>query len=270
MADNLLDLMFVGGYYEILPNAGYLSTYKGARFGLHDETPYLPWKVEFDEERDPESLLLIVSLIKFPLKLYKRITLRDGVIDIDERLVNKSPTATLPFSWLHHPTFGVGIIDGNAELELPASTTIEVDSYLQSETVCLEPGYKGKWPLAMEKGGKPVDLSRFPERGTKNCDDLVYVPSIADGKFSIRNKQKGISLQASWDKDVFGSLWLWRAFGGGNAYPWFGNVYCTAVEITTSIPATGLADQVKLGTAKWIGPNEEIRTSLKFEVNEEA
>lgn len=267
--DNLLDLIFVGGYYEVLPNVGYTCTYDGVRFGEHDETPYLPWKIEYDEERDPNSVLLIVSLLKFPLKLFKRITIKGGVITIGERLVNMSPTTTLPFSWLHHPTFGEGIIDEEASLELPDNTSTEVDASLPSETLCLEAGYKGKWPLSRKKDGSYDDLSKFPANGTRNCDDLVYVPSVIDGKCKIRNPKKGISLQITWDKELFGSLWLWRPFGGGNAYPWFGSVYCTAVEITTSIPASGLASQVKLKTAKWIRPNEEIKTSLTYEIKEE-
>jgi galactose mutarotase-like enzyme len=269
MVDDLLDIMFVGGYYEVLPNAGYLSTYNGVKFGLHDETPYLPWKAEYDEERDPNSILLIVQLLKYPLKLYKRISLKNNIIMIEEKLINQSPTAKLPFSWLHHPTFGEGIIDENAFLELPANTVLEVDSYLPSDTACLKPGYKGTWPIAIEKDGKYIDLSRFPPKGTKNCDDLIYIPSVVDGKFKIKNPRKGISIQATWDKNLFGSLWLWRPIGGGDSYPWYGNIYATAVEISTSIPATGLADQVRLKTAKWIGPKEEIKTSLMYEIKEE-
>lgn len=269
MADNLLDLLFIGGYYEILPNAGYVTEYKGAKFGLHDETPYLPWKVEYDEERDPNSLLSTVSLIKFPLKLYRRITIKENVISIDERLINLSPTSTIPFSWLHHPTFGEEFIGQDSTLELPENTLLEVDSSMVSDAISLKAGYKGIWPSAMQKNGKFDNLSKFPSRGSRNCDDLVYVPSVREGTFTIRNYRKGVSLIATWDKKVFGSLWLWRPFGGGDTYPWFGRVYCTAVEITTSIPASGLGEQIKLGTAKWIHPNEEIKTTLKYEIMEE-
>lgn len=267
-AENLLDLLFIGGYYEVLPNAGYKTEYKGVKFGLHDETPYLPWKVEYDEERDPNSLLCIVSLIKYPLKLYRRITVKANTILIDERLVNLSPTSTLPFSWLHHPTFGEELIGEDSTLELPENTQIEVDSYLASDTMCLKPGYRGSWPLAMLKDGKFDDLSKFPPKGSRNCDDLIYIPQVNEGTFTIRNHKRGIAVKATWDKEIFKSLWLWRPFGGGDAYPWFGRIYCTAVEITTSIPATGLGDQVKLGTAAWIRPNEEIRTTLKYEIME--
>ncbi|MCL5989016.1 MAG: aldose 1-epimerase [Candidatus Thermoplasmatota archaeon] len=268
-ADNLLDLLFIGGYYEILPNAGYITEYNGIEFGLHDETPYIPWKLEYDEERDPNSILLIVSLIKYPLKLFRRITLRDNTIVFDERLVNLSPTSTLPFSWLHHPTFGEEFIGEDSILELPENTQLEVDSFLESDSTCLRAGYKGNWPSAMQKNGKLEDLSRFPSRGSRNCDDLVYVPVVREGTFTIRNNKKRIALRATWDKEIFGAIWLWRPFGGGNGYPWFGRVYCAAVEIATSTPVSGLGDQVKLGTAKWIHPNEEIKTTLKYEIIQE-
>lgn len=267
--DNLLDLLFVGGYYEVLPNAGYSCTYGGAPLGLHDETPYLPWKAEFDEDRDPNSVLLIANLVKFPLKLYKRLTVVDGDVIINERLLNTSPTATVPFSWLHHPTFGEQFIDEETRLLLPDRTEIEVDSTLESETTCLEAGYRGQWPLAREKNGEFDDLSKFPAKNVKNCDDLAYVPKLSEGRFTIKSPRSKINLDVKWDKDLFGSLWLWRPFGGGNAYPWYGRMYCTAVEITTSVPASGLADQVKLGTAKWIKPGEEIVTTLRYEFKED-
>lgn len=266
--DNLLDLLFVGGYYEVLPNAGYACNFGGAPLGLHDETPYLPWKCEFDEERDPDSILLIVNLAKFPLKLFKRITVKGSNVSINERLVNVSPTSKVPFSWLHHPTFGDQFIDQDSTLILPAGTRIETDSVLDSESTCLEPGYRGEWPTARGKNGALVDLSRFPAKGEKNCDDLAYVPEVKDGSFSIESPNKGLELEAFWDSKLFGSLWLWRPFGGGNAYPWYGRMYCTAVEITTSIPASGLEEQVRLGTAKWIEPHQEIATKLNYQLKE--
>lgn len=266
--DNLLDLLFVGGYYEVLPNAGYACSYGGAPLGLHDETPYLPWKCEFDEERDPDSILLIVKLAKFPLRLFKRITIQGNAVRIDERLINVSPSSTVPFSWLHHPAFGDQFIDQDSSLILPEGTEIEVDSILDSETTCLEAGYKGTWPTAREKNGTPVDLSKFPMKGEKNCDDLAYIPEVKEGRFSIVSPNKRLSLEAKWDSALFGSLWLWRPFGGGNAYPWYGSMYCTAVEITTSIPASGLEEQVKLGTAKYIKPQQEISTTLHYQIKE--
>ncbi len=265
--DNLLDLMFVGGYYEIIPNAGYISEYQGSKFGLHDETPYLEWKYEYDEDRDPNSVLLIVSLQKFPFKLYKRLTLQDNSLIITEKLVNLSPTSQLPFSWLHHPTFGQWVYTDDVSLDLPVETPIEVDSYLPQDNLCLEPGYKGEWPLALNKEGDITNLYKFNLVSNKSCDDLVYVPKVLEGYFKIINRKRNIILESKWDKDVFSSLWLWRAIGGGKSYPWFGRIKCAALEISTSYPATGLADQVKLNTAKWLAPLEELKTTISYTVH---
>ena len=266
-AENLLDLMFIGGYYEVLPNAGYLTEINGAKFGLHDETPYIPWKLEYDEERDENSILLITTLRKVPLKIYKRISISDNIIKIDERVINQSKVP-IPFSWLHHPAFGEGLIDEYARLEIPGKIAIEVDSSIPSENACLEPGYKGTWPYALSKNGEMVDLSRVPPKGIINCDDLVYVPEVEIGTFNIVNKQKGVQFTANWDKSIYRTLWVWFPFGGGNTYPWYGRMHCMAVEITTSYPASGLAEQVKLGRAKWIQPSGTIGSSIEYQIND--
>lgn len=261
-ADNLLDLMLVGGWYEVLPNAGYVSDHAGTTFGLHDETPYLPWKAEYDTDRDPNSVFLSVALNKMPLTLSKRITVSGTEITIDEKLKNNS-SAGLSVSWLHHPMFGDSFIDEFTSLELP-DCNFEVDNSLPTTYASLEPGSSGKWPMAIDKKGGKVDLSAYPPKGSLNCDDLVYVPQVSEGRFRLMNRKKKISVEAEWDKEIFKSLWIWRPLGGGAGYPWYGRIYGTAIEITTSWPASGINDQTKLGTAFHLEPNSVTETRLRF------
>lgn len=263
-ADNLLDLMLVGGWYEVLPNAGYVSDHLGTTFGLHDETPYLPWRAEYDSDRDPASVFLSVSLKKVPLTLSKRITVYGSDIILEEKITNHS-SVRLPVSWLHHPMFGGGFIDEFASLELP-DCNLEVDTSLPTTYSSLQPGFSGKWPYAKDKSGNDVNLSTFPRKGSINCDDLVYVPEVSEGRFKMINTRKGISFEALWDKEIFGSLWIWRPLGGGAGYPWFGRIYGTAVEITTSWPASGIAEQERLGTAFHLEPEAVTETKLTFRV----
>lgn len=263
-SDNLLDLMLIGGWYEVLPNAGYVSKAMGATFGLHDETPYLPWKVQFDTDRDPNSIMMRVSLHKYPLELGKRITLNDNEIVLDETVTNHSDVE-LPGSWLHHPMFGENMVDEFTLLDLP-DCEFEVDKYLHPDYTHLMQGFRGKWPMAVDGNNRKVDLSRYPKRGALNCDDLVYVPRVSEGRFRIRNSRRKLTFEAEWDKDIFRSLWIWRSLGGGDSYPWFGRMHGTAVEITTSWPATGLSDQIQMGTAHYFGPRSKTKTTLRFRV----
>jgi hypothetical protein len=262
--EDFYNVIFFGGWFEVIPNAGYASRYAGASFGLHDETPYIPWRVEYDEEVDEYSILMVTNLRKYPLKLYRRIRLvNSNEVLIRERLVNLSSQA-LKFSWLHHPNFGGDLLSENSVLELPEGTEVEVDRHLSSESSILEPGYRGTFPMVKSKDGKPIDLSRFPRN--LNTNDLVYVPRIKDSWFRLVNRGIGLGVEVTWDPSVFRSMWLWRPLGGGLNYPWFGRIYATSVELATSWPATGLAEQVKAGTAYEIQGNGQINTWVRLRI----
>ncbi len=263
-ADNLLDLSLIGGWYEVVPNAGYRSSHEGAEFGLHDETVYLPWKVEFDEDRDPDSILLMVRLNKFPFRLIRRMSISGNRLVFDEKLINES-SSKLPVGWLQHPMFGREFIGEDTVLELPGSE-FEVDRHLPNANNSLVPGSRGKWPFATNVKGGRTDLSRFPATGEMNSDDLVYIPKVSEGWFRLVNRRKKLAFSAKWDSALFGSLWIWRAFGGGATYPWFGRIYGTAVEISTTWPATGLSEQVKLNNVPFVEANSVISTRLEFTV----
>ena len=260
--ENFYDIVFFGGWFEAIPNAGSASRYGGVSFGLHDEAPYLPWKVEYDEEVDEYSILMIVELRKYPLKLYRRIKLTNGnEVLIKERLINLS-NQSLKFSWLHHPNFGGNLLSEHAVLELPKGTEVEVDKHLNTSSI-LEPGYKGLFPMVKSKNGEMVDLSRFPRDIA--TEDLIYVPSVKDNWFRLINEDLGIRLEVNWDSSVFRSMWIWRPLNSPN-YPWFGRIYAIAIEPATSWPATGLAEQVKNGTAYEIQGNGQINTWVRIRI----
>jgi hypothetical protein len=255
---------FVGGWFEVLPNAGYSTNFAGTSWGLHGETVYIPWEVQFDEERDPLSLLTLAKLNRYPMKLYRRLSVRGRELIISERLVNLSPV-DLKFSWLHHPTFGGNFLDENVRIEVE-ETEIVVDNYLNLKYGELEPGYRGKWPRARTKDGRVVDLSSLPRRGTQNTNDVVYIPKVNRGKFRIENLKKGVEIEFDYDPSIFPSLWIWRPIGGGPEDPWYGTIYATSLEITTSWPATGLAHQIEMGTASTLRANSSISTQISVRV----
>ncbi len=257
--DDLLNLMFTGGYFEVLPNAGYITEINGLKFGLHDETPYLPWTVINHKE---DKIELECILLKYPIKVNKTIELKKNIILLKESIENLSEER-LYFSWLHHPTFGANILSKETILEINADELM-VDDSLGITSSYLMNGYKGKWPYAKSKKGEYIDLSKYPEKNTINNNDLIYITKLKDGYFLLKNKNKEIKFY--WDKQTFPYLWIWRPIGGGPGYPWYGTIYATSIEITTSFPATGLKDQVKLGTAKILDKKEKIETEIKIEI----
>jgi len=263
--EDSLHTLFIGGWFEVLPNVGYKTNLLGVSWGLHGETPYLPWKVEYDEEKDPNSILLIVQLKRYPIKLYRRISLNRNEILLREKVVNLAPI-DLYFSWLHHPTFGGDLLDDSTIIELSNNTEIEVDKYLGLKYSQFEAGFRGEWPIAKGKDSKIYDLSRYPPKGSQNTNDLIYVPKMKRGWFKIINEKRKITFEAEYENSLFKSLWIWRPVGGGPEDPWYGTIYATSLEITTSWPATGLSEQVKLGTAEVIKANSKIETVLKFTI----
>jgi len=252
---------FPGGYFEVLPNAGYQNTFAGVSWALHAETPYIPWEIQYDEERDPLSVLSIVQLRRYPLKLYRRISLEGKKIMFREKVLNLSGQA-LKFSWLHHPTFGSDLLDENTFLEMPRGRII-ADDRLNMKYAQALPGAEGVWPDIPGREGM-LNLSRYPPSGSINSNDLIYYPDISEARFRIFNERKRIGVEAEWDRSIFRSVWIWRPLGGGADDPWYGMFYGTAVELTTSWPVTGLSDQVKNGTAMQIEPHASLEAWINY------
>ena len=263
-AKNLLDIILIGGWYEILPNAGYFSSYEGADYGLHEESVYLPWKAMYDDFIDPNSVTLQVSLTKSPISLSKHITLQGGQLTIQENLVNTSDQ-DINIAWLHHPIFGGDLLDENTEL-LIDRCEFEVDKYLPNDKGTLKPGYKGIWPMCIDKQDRVVNLSKIPKRGEINSDDSIYIPNLPSGTFTIQNIPKKMKVVVNWDNKLFPVLWIWRAFGGGRSFPSYGSIYAMGVEMGTSYPSTGLAQQSEMGTLYRMKGNSEIKTTIEFKV----
>jgi hypothetical protein len=256
---------FTGGWFEVLPNAGYATEYAGEKWGLHGETPYLPWEVELNG-REENTIGLVVALRRYPLKLARKISLENNNIVFKEVIYNLAPVE-LYFSWLHHPTFGGEFVDEHLRLEIEPVEFV-VDRELGLKYSELDLGYRGIWPYAKTRDDRMLDLRTYPKRGLNNTNDLIYLPRVRDGIFKLTNDALGLTFEAHWDPKVFPTLWIWRALGGGPEGPWYGTIYATSVEITTSWPATGLADQVSGGTAAKIGPNQSISTELRFAIME--
>jgi hypothetical protein len=253
---------FRGGYFEVIPNAGYSNRYSNVAWALHSETPYIPWELQFDEENNENSILCIARLRRYPLILYRRISLEGYNISIKEKVQNLS-SLSLKFSWLHHPTFAGDLLDESTELVLPNGKIIS-DNYLGLEETETIPGSSGDWPFLNSKDGNNVDLSRYPAPGTTNTNDLIYFPDIPEPRFKLYNHKKKFGIACEWDRSIFRSLWIWRCMGGGSYDPWYGRQYATSVEITSSWPVTGISQQVENNTALTINGNQSLDTFLNY------
>lgn len=258
-ADDLLNQIFSGGYFDVIPNAGYKCKVNNITFGLHDESPYIPWYVD---EYSDNYISTHAFLYKYPFKIIKAIEINKNKISINETVENLS-NEELHFSWLHHPTFGSDILSANTHIAISESDLL-VDNSIENTNSRFKGGYKGKWPYAMNGHDMLEDISFFPKKGKYNSNDLIYLTNLRKPGFSISNDEKNKKITFQYDYKLFKCLWMWMPTGGGTGYPWYGTIYALALEMSTSYPATGLKDHISNGTSAIIGRYSYIKTSIEI------
>lgn len=260
---DFLDLSFVGGWYDIIPNPGYFNEFGGASYGLHEETPYLPWTAYYDKY-EGDKVSMNINLVKVPLSIQKEIRIEKTIITVTETVRNNS-SEQIKFGWLHHPFFGEEVINGDTSLKLPPCN-IEVDSNIEKNKSILKPNFTGEWPFCETLSGGYADLSKLPDKGKENIEDLVYLSNLERGEAIFQNNLKGFKYKVTWDPNVFKYLWLWRAFGGGSGYPWYGNIYGLGMELASGYPS-GISEQSKRGRVITLEGNKKIKTEIKLFIN---
>ncbi len=93
--------------------------------------------------------------------------------------------------------------------------------------------------------------------------DEIGLGDIDSGWYAVTNTSKKVGFGMKWDKKVFPYIWIWRMYGKGyRDAPWFGRVYCMALELCSSLSPTGLLKAIENNTALKLGPQEEIRTNF--------
>lgn len=254
---------YLGGWQEIIPNGGSPVVYKGAAFGLHEETPLLAWEYKIIEDSiDKISIEFSVSLKKMPLSVKKTISLISGdpVIYIDEEISNFGGEL-LDFMWGHHPCFGEPFLDENCVINFNCE---EIQSNINSisSNPIVKPNAVGKLDAFPGFNGQPVDLSKVMNKKIKTAE-LLYATKMLDNWFSIRNTNKNIGIGFIFDEKIFKYLYLWFVYGGSEGYPWYSKTYSLAVEPWSSYPGLGLIEAINNKTSLKIMPGEKINTWLR-------
>lgn len=245
---------FIGGWFEAFPNAGFAySDEAGQAFDLHGETPYSPWDYEISDN----SITMAVDISAVPLRLKKKITLSNKHLQMDYEITNFGEV-DLPFSWLQHPCLDLTLFD-NSTIELEAES-LTVDDNFRSNFRKFKYGYRGEWPNVMKQNGEMVNLSNINYVHNENFVETVYI-KVSKGYYRIINLKNHIELTIKFNEKIFPYIWYWIANGGGG-YPWYGTAKVFSLEISTSIPATGLRDQIKNGTARYIPSGSRITTQF--------
>ncbi|MEM4311977.1 MAG: DUF4432 family protein [Nitrososphaerales archaeon] len=251
---------YLGGWQDILPSAGHGPVnYRGADFGLHGETSTLSWDCVIEEDsKDRVRAKLSVRGRRYPYKVEKWISLEknETIIKIRERLTNLA-NHELEFSWLQHPAFGEPFLQEGVTINVPAREVIS-DGKFRAFYGTKEGKYK--WPKVMDTEGRERDLSLIPSRNLLS-HDVVFLSSLDEGWYAITNKKLNLGFGLRWNKKIFPFIWFWQNYNTPN-YPWYGKAWNIALEPCSSIPGTGLAEQVREGNFLKLEAGESLETEI--------
>lgn len=232
-----------GGWQELFPNAGADCVVAGTPLPFHGEVSAGRWEVVAEDH----SSVTLRCPARLPVVLERTMRLATGnpTLLIEEQVTNE---ADLPvdFVWGHHPAFDVA---PDSRIDLPGRA-VRADDGLDGTPADLQPGGVGRWPTAIGRDGREVDLRIVPDAPRQR---LVYLPDVADGWAAIRDLKRRRGIGLAWDVATFPHVWLWQEIGGPG-FPWYGRARITAMEPQTAWPADGLSGAIGRGQAHRIEP----------------
>lgn len=245
---------YEGGWQELFPNCGNLSTHQGAEVGQHGEVLLLPWRYVVAKD-DPEEIAVRfeVRTVRTPFHLVKTVELRRGeaVVRIHERVTNEGGQE-VNFTWGHHPALGWPFIDKSCRVDLPPCRVRTIADFTPS-TSRLAPDQLTDWPSALGIDGSRIDLSRIPGPDA-TASDMVFLEGITDGWYAVTNTRVGVGFALRYPADVFRQLWYWQVYRGGRDYPWWSGTYNIALEPCATLPvlshAAARGEALKLGAGE--------------------
>jgi hypothetical protein len=251
-----------GGWFEVVPNGGPPCAYNGAPLGFFGETINVPWECRILEDHpDRVRVGLSVRTYRTPFLLEKVLTLesRMTALFIEERLTNTGAEA-MELMWGHHPVVGPPFLDASCRIDAPPCS-VEVFGAEDGPDHRMALHQTAPWPIVADRNGHPLDLRDVPSADARTMDNC-YLRDLDEGWIAITNQDAGFGFGLSWDVDVFRSVWLWQALGGGLGYPWYGRTYNVGLEPWTSYPCVGLAEAVKTGSAVRLEAGQHLDTWL--------
>jgi DNA-binding GntR family transcriptional regulator len=260
---------YTDGWWDVFPNGGSPTSYRGADFSEHGEVALLPWDVEIlDDTPDEVAIRLSVRAQRYPAYVEKviRMNAAEPRVHVELSLQNLAPV-DLEAMWGCHLAFSKPFLEPGAVLVLEEGARV-VPHYAainESGRRRVDGSKQGRWPTLESMEGTAVDLSVLPAAA---ASELLYVTDFSNARYEIRQPNGGLAVQVAWDGKTFPYLWLWQEFGDATNYPWWGGVYAVGMEPYSSYGIDGLASAVENGSALRLSPHE-VRTSwLKVTVAE--
>ncbi|MEM2906383.1 MAG: DUF4432 family protein [Candidatus Bathyarchaeia archaeon] len=256
---SFLDL-YGGGWQDCLPNPG--GRFRGAEWGLHGESPLLPWDCVIEEKGGDEAVArLSVELVRYPFRVDKWMSIRRGEksFTIRERLTNLSPV-DLEFHWLQHATYGEPFLSPECRIDAGAGEVIVPPGEV-SPAKRLMPDQRAAWPRVKGAHGEEVNLQEVPAR-TRRLEDFCVLTAFHEGWYTVTNQALKLGFGLAFDKAMFKHVWYWQSLGGGMNYPWWGRTWNIGLEPSTTIPGNW-EEQAKRGELAVVKANSAVETVIK-------
>jgi galactose mutarotase-like enzyme len=255
--ESFVDL-FVGGWFEMFPTAGYSGTVEGpvgpSRSLLHGEVMRLPWDII---EQSASHIEASVVTLRTPFRLTRRLEIVEDELVIHERVHNLGGTAA-PYVWGHHPCFSrVTFAGGRFDLDV-ASATVPGPVYDQSHSA-LVPDTSFAFPHAPTTSGASRDVALIPEHADGRHEQTSLV--LRSGGLRITAPHVGRAFTMTWDVADLPYVLLWQDYAAPGAAFW-GTCDTFAVE-PSSAPGRSLDDAVAVGAVRYLDPNAEATLTMR-------
>ncbi|MCI8526288.1 MAG: aldose 1-epimerase [Oscillospiraceae bacterium] len=228
---------YAGGWQELFPTYGAPADFRGGEIGIHGEACIYPWDCRaLTDTPECVEVLLTLRTIRSPFLLEKRVKLleNDPTLYLHQRVTNLGSTEQA-FMWGHHPAFGFPFLDESVRIRLPGRPTVTVPQGTIAHRCPFDRETTGPWPGLPGKDGREVAMDRAYAPGDRLYMEYA-VSDLAEGRFELVNRNRGLGVRFTWDKAVFRYLWVWGLYCGIDEYPWYGRSYVLAVEPWSSMP----------------------------------
>jgi hypothetical protein len=253
---------YEGGWQDILPNPGLGSSNRGASWGLHGESSLIPWRAVIADEEDKACLNVSASLVRYPLRVDKTLTLAEGsfVLKVDEVVTNLGEQ-DVEFAWVQHIVFGPPMVGPGMFVDMRAGSCT-AGAYKQTR---LRAAVPFEWPYAPSIDGSTIDLSSAPP-ADRRFEDNIYA-SMKEPWYAVRNSCAGITVGVSWNLKVLPSLWFWFN-NGALDYPWWGRSHNLGLEPSSSVTELGMEEYMENGNVLKLREGEKLKLGVRYVVAE--
>lgn len=253
---------YEGGWQELLPNINSPTNYKGASLGFHGEACFRAWDFQVLKDTVEEvKIMFTVRLNRAPFFVTKTVSVKSysAAVEFSEEIYNEG-SEEFKFTWGQHPAIGIPFLSSKCIISLPEGAigrTYDKD-FSQNSIFPLDKEFK--WPIAKDKNGNDVDLSKVMDPDTKTAFCISF-EKMKDGWYGITNPDLGIGFGMKWDINIFKYIWMWAVYRGYFSFPFYGRTFNIALEPWSAIP-DNLDDVIKAGRELTLEPDKRIKTDF--------